>query len=187
MSRRADAITGIPHRMRGLIVASLVVWASFVVIAMAVPLLYIAASSLAVGERPLWPSAREIFGGFYLFAVVGVPLSLIVCFVVGYPTWRFASARGLTRRRDAIKIGALVGAGLFLVFTTAAQISTYMSDSTYSFTRGGITLTKDNLPTVQGLLFELFLVPFYAVIGAVAGLAAWWAGGEKPVVSSEPP
>jgi hypothetical protein len=145
-------------------------------IATAVPLIYIAARSLSTGETPLWPSWREMFGGFHFFAVIGLPISLIVCFAVGYPAWRLASARGMTRSRDAMKIGAVIGVALFVLLTTAAQISTYESDSSHSFTRGGITLVENNLPTVQGLIFELAILPFYAVVGAIAGLTAWWAG-----------
>jgi hypothetical protein len=46
-------------------------------------------------------------------------------------------------------------------------------------------LTKDSLPTFQGILFNLFLTLVYAATGAVAGLAAWLAGGGKSAVSVE--
>jgi len=179
MPRRSDSMAVGPHRVRGLFVASLAAWTSFMLIATAVPLIYIAGTSLATGKPPIWPSSQELFGGIVPIAVIGLPISLVVCFAVGYPIWRFASARGLTRGRNAVKIGALAGIAFFLVLTTAAQISIYVSNSTYSFSRGGITLTENNLPTVEGLLFELFLLPLYAVVGAVAGFVAWWAGEEN--------
>jgi len=185
MPRRSDSMAVGPHRVRGLFVASLAAWTSFMLIATAVPLIYIAGKSLVSGNPPLWPSSRELFGGFESAAVIGFPISLIVCFAVGYPIWRFASARGLTRGRNAVKIGALAGIAFFLVLTTAAQISIYVSNSTYSFSRGGITLTENNLPTVEGLLFELVLVPLYAAVGAVAGFAAWWAGRTPQAHMSE--
>lgn len=46
-------------------------------------------------------------------------------------------------------------------------------------------LTKDNLPTLQGILLNLFLTLIYAADGAVAGLAAWLAGGRKSVRSMD--
>ena len=112
-------------------------------------------------------------------AAIGLPISLIICFALGYPAWKFASAYGRTTRRDAIKIGAIVGAALFLVVAVGLHIFVYTGSGRFSYTQGGMLLTKDNLPTLQGVTFDVFLTLFYAAIGAVAGLAAWLAGRSK--------
>jgi len=176
-----------PRRMRGLLAATLAAWAFFMVAATVIPLLASAVWSFATGQSLLWPSFEEIFGYFGLAAKIGLPIALIVCFAVGYPAWKFASSRGLTTRRDAIKIGAIAGGALYLLLSMSAHIMVYMSSgSNFSYAQGGVILTKDNLPTFQGILFDLFLTCFYAANGAVAGLAAWLAGGLKSVVSADP-
>jgi hypothetical protein len=127
-----------------------------------------------------WPSSREIFGSFGFAVPIGLPISLIICFAVGYPAWRFASAHGLTTRWDAVTIGAVIGAALCLLVTLGGHIATYMGGGSYSYSRGGVLLAKDSLPTFQGVLFDLFLMMlFYAPDGAVAGLDALFVGGSK--------
>jgi hypothetical protein len=166
------------RRARGLFAASLAAWTFFMVLATALPLLANGILSLTRGNAA-WPAAREIFGPVGFVAAIGLPIALIVCFAAGYPTWKLASACGRTTRRDAIRIGAMVGAALYFLVAVGLHVLVYTSGGSYSYTQGGILLTKDNLPTSQGILFDLFLMLFYAADGAIAGLATWLAGGSK--------
>jgi hypothetical protein len=159
-----------------LLAASLAAWTFFMILATALPLLANGISALTRSDV-VWPDAREIFGPVALAAAIGLPLALIICFATGYPAWRFASACGRTTRRDAIKIGATVGAALYLLIAASLHAMVYLGGSTFSYAQGGIPLTSGSLPTWQGVLFDLFLALFYAADGAVAGWAAWWAGG----------
>jgi hypothetical protein len=172
-----------PRRGRGLLAAALAAWTLLMVVATALPLLAMGIQSLTTGQAAMWPSLREIVGPFRFLAAIGLPISLIVCFAVGYPAWRIASARGLATRWDAIRIGTVAGAVLYLVVAVCGHIAVYVSGGSYSYSQGGVLLTKDSLPTVQGVLFDLFLALFYAAEGAVAGLAAWLASGHKSVLS----
>ncbi|MCA6108957.1 hypothetical protein [Bradyrhizobium cenepequi] len=165
--------------MRGLLAASLAAWTFFMVVATATPLLATGVWSLMTDQDATWPSSRQIFGSFGFAAAVGLPISLIICFAVGYPAWKFASTHGLTTRWDAVKIGA----ALYLLVTVGGHIAIYMGRGSYSYAQGGVLLTKDSVPTFQGVVFDLFLTLFYAADGAVAGLAAWLVGGSKSVVS----
>lgn len=165
-----------PHRARGLLAASLAAWGFFMVLATALPLLANGMLSLTSNDT-VWPSAREIFGPVGFTAAIGLPISLVICFALGYPAWKWASRYGLTSRWDAIKIGAAVGAAFCLLMAVGLHVLVYTNGGSYSYTQGGIVLTKDSLPTSQGILFDLFLMLFYAADGAVAGLAAWLAGG----------
>ncbi|MBN9004243.1 MAG: hypothetical protein J0H40_02405 [Rhizobiales bacterium] len=186
MTRKLDTrlVLEKPHRARGLFAAALAAWTFFVILATAVPLIAIGVRSLVTHQDALWPTSHEMFGAFPLMAAIGLPISLMVCFVVGYPIWRFASARGLATRRAAIVIGTIVGAVLYLAVAVYGHIAVYMGDSNFSYSQGGVLLTKDNLPTFQGILFNLFLTVFYAATGAVAGLTAWLAGGDKSAISA---
>jgi hypothetical protein len=174
-----------PQRARGLLAAALAAWTFVVVVATAVPLIAIGVQSLVMRQDAIWPTSHEMFGAFPLLAAIGLPISLIVCFVVGYPVWRFASARGLATRRAALAVGTIVGAVLYLAVAAYGHIAVYMGDSNFSYSQGGVLLTKDSLPTFQGILFNLFLTIFYAAAGAVAGLAAWLAGGDKSAISAD--
>lgn len=167
-----------PHRARGLLAAALAAWAFFMILATALPLLANGISSLTRDDVS-WPSAREIFGPVGFAAAIGLPVALVICFAVGYPAWKFASAWGLTTRWDAIKIGAIVGAALYVLIALSLHVLVYLDGSSVSYSQGGVLLTKDNLPTSQGIAFDLFLTLFYAADGAVAGLAAWLVGGSK--------
>jgi hypothetical protein len=172
-----------PRRARGLLAASFAAWTFFMVVATAAPLLAAGIWSLMTGRDVTWPSSGEIVGSFGFALAIGLPISLIICFALGYPAWKFASAHGLTTRWDAVKIGAVIGATLCLLVTIGSHIAIFMGGGSYSYSQGGILLTKDSLPTFQGVLFDFFLTLFYAADGAVAGLAAWFVGGSKPVVS----
>ena len=183
MTQNVRTVLENPRRARGLLAASLAAWAFFVVVATAAPLLATGVWSLTTGQDVNWPSYREIFGFFGFAVTIGLPISLIICFAVGYPAWRFASAHGLTTRWDAVKIGAVIGAALCLLVTLGSHIAIHMGGGSYSYSRGGVLLAEDSLPTFQGVLFDLFLMLFYAADGAVAGLAAWFAGGSKSVAS----
>lgn len=186
MTRKSDArrVLEKPYRARGLLAAALAAWTFLVVVATAVPLLATGIQSLVTSQEAIWPTFHEIFGPFPLLAALGLPISLIVCFVVGYPVWRLANARGLSTRRAAIAVGAIVGAVLYLLVAVYGHIAVYMGGSNVSYSQGGILLTRDSLPTFQGILFNLFLTVFYAATGAVAGLAAWLAGGSKSAISA---
>ena len=172
-----------PYRVRGLLAAALAAWVFIVAVATAVPLLATGMQTLVTSEDAMWPSLHEIFGPFPLLAAAGLPISLLVCFAAGYPVWRLASARGLATKRAAIVVGAIVGAVLYLLVAVYGHIAVYMGGSNVSYSQGGVLLTKDSLPTFQGILFNLFLTLVYAATGAVAGLAAWLAGGSKSTVS----
>ena len=166
-----------PHRARGLLAASLAAWGFFMILATALPLLANAIASLS--RDVVWPSAREVLGPVVFLAAIGLPIALLICFAVGYPAWKFASTHGLTTRWDAIRIGAIVGAVLYVLVAMSLHILVYLNASSVSYSQGGILLTKDSLPTLQGIVFDLFLTLFYAADGAVAGLAAWLVGGSR--------
>ncbi|WP_157790905.1 hypothetical protein [Bradyrhizobium elkanii] len=161
-----------------MLAASLAAWTFFMILATALPLLANGILSLTRNEV-IWPSAREIFGPVGLAGAIGLPISLVICFAFGYPAWILASAYGLTTRWDAIKVGATVGAALYLLTAVGVHFLVYTDGGSYSYTQGGVLLTKDSLPTSQGVLFDLFLTLVYAAVGAVAGLAAWLAGGSQ--------
>ncbi|MCA1414366.1 hypothetical protein I6F30_24910 [Bradyrhizobium sp. NBAIM20] len=169
---------GHPRRARGLLAASLAAWSFFMIVATMLPLLAGAVSSL-IRSDTVWPTAGEIFGPIGFMAAVGLPTSLVICFALGYPAWKVSSACGLTTRWDAIKIGAVIGAALYLLVAVGFHVLTYIKGSSFSYSQGGVLLTKDSLPTLQGIVFDLFLMLFYAADGAVAGLAAWLTGGGR--------
>jgi hypothetical protein len=178
MNRNSNAAVAIdrPRRGRGLLAASLAAWTFLMVAATGLPLLADGILSLT-RDDVRWSSAREIFGPVGFAAAIGLPIALVICFAVGYPAWKFASAYGLTTRRNAIEIGAIVGAALYLLVAAGLHMLVYMDGGSFSYSQGGIPLTKDSLPTLQGVLFDLFLTLLYAADGAVAGLAAWLVGG----------
>lgn len=174
-----------PRRVRGLFAAAITAWAMIAVM----PSLFFVIVTLTTGtSRAAWFYVTQMVHLLEVVTIVGLPLALIVCVAVGYPVWRVASARGLARRRDAIIIGALVGAVVCLLLTAASHIATYTIGHIYSVGgrpstlnewSNGVQVVKNNLPTWAAILDDLYRTLFFAAAGAVSGLAAWWAGGEK--------
>jgi hypothetical protein len=108
----------------------------------------------------------------------GLPLTLLLSIAIGLPVWKHAESRPLRSRRDALKIGAAVGASMgvfFLVLNLIIGLQTYLdpNSSSEDWTYG-YQVTRDGLPTVLGWLFELLNLLYFALAGAVGGLAARW-------------
>ena len=176
-SNPAVAVGG-PYRVTRLLAASLAAWAFFMVLATALPL-------LASGVLPLtrndvvWPSAREVFGPVGYAAAIGLPISLIICFALGYPAWKLASAYGLTTRWDAIKIGAAVGAAPCLLIAVGLHVLVYTSGRQLLVHSGRNPADKRQYANIARHSFRSLPHALLRRHGALAGLAAWLVGGHK--------
>jgi hypothetical protein len=118
-----------------------------------------------------------------LYAIVGIPLALVVCFAIGFLAWRFAEKRGLTTRIDAIKVGAgvafIVGT-LGIALGLLASLPTALSEgSTFNSWSWGRQVIRDGLPTPLGWAFQAVDLLVTVGVGSLAGLAAWWAAGSR--------
>jgi hypothetical protein len=124
-------------------------------------------------------------GIFWLsaYAVVGLPIALLVSFAVGAPVWDRAEAEGRTRKRDAVWAGARAGliVGLVsLAFTGFMALKTALDDNTsFNSYWWGRATVLDGVPTLLGSMLELAELFVTVGTGALAGLSAWWVGTSR--------
>ncbi|CAN7426836.1 hypothetical protein LJR231_002763 [Phyllobacterium sp. LjRoot231] len=159
----------------GLTVAAITGLAAFVGLTLASDLLQLGVATLVSGEALRTPPVLQ---PVLLYAVFGFPLSLILSVAVGLPVWEHAESRPLRSSRDAVRLGASVGATiglLSLTFNLIIGLAVYLDPNSSSDSwRWGYQVTKDGLPTLFGWLFELLNVLYFALAGAAGGVAARW-------------
>jgi len=143
---------------------------------------------LALGEEELIAAAAYAFGhergdsqilstaAFYLF--FGLPIAVALSIAVGLPVWKRAEARPLRSARNALLLGAAVGALIGLILAAlniALGLETYLNENyEYNSWTYGYQVTRDGLPTLLGWLFEILTLLYFAIAGAVGGLVARW-------------
>ena len=125
------------------------------------------------------PEASDPFAILPFYLIFGLPLALLLCLLVGLPIWKFAESRPLRSRGDAIRLGAIAGAAIGLVFLSLNVLSglhTFLDDSSsYDEWNWGYQIIKDGMPTPLGWLQQLSNVLNFAVAGICGGLAARWS------------
>src|SRR5262249_42591653 len=134
------------------------------------------------GDVPQLPQVTTLV---VLYAVFGLPCALIVCFALGFPAWIFAERRGLTRRGDALKVGAGVGfivGAAGILFSVLAGLPIALDDnmSSDAWSWGG-QIIHDGLPTLLGWGYKAIRLIATVGVGCLAGLAAWAAANGRRV------
>jgi hypothetical protein len=89
-----------------------------------------------------------------VYAIVGLPIALLVSFAVGTPAWDRAEAQGRTRKRDAIGVGARAGlivGFISLAFTGFMALKMALDDYTsFNSYWWGRATVLDGVPTLLG-------------------------------------
>lgn len=133
------------------------------------------AAAIAYGHEWESPPILELAS---LYLIFGLPISLIMSLAIGLPLWKRAESRPLRTRRDALRLGALVGGLIgvaFLLLNILLGLQTYLSDSSsYDSWSHGYQTIHDGLPTPIGWVFEILNLLYFALAGAVGGLVARW-------------
>jgi hypothetical protein len=129
---------------------------------------------------------QQAGGVVVLLGLFGIPIALLLGFLVGFPAMKLANRLGRNRYRDALAFGAATGlaiALLLLVYSLVDGLSDYFDDSMRgSFGDGRGMLWDNGMPTVRGWLQELKKLVQYAVIGALSGASIrWWLGSPSKI------
>ncbi|MGB3722111.1 MAG: hypothetical protein WA979_04745 [Pacificimonas sp.] len=115
------------------------------------------------------------------YTVFGLPLAIFTCLLIGFPVWAISERRGLSSKRDAIKVGAVFGAILCFVVMFIQRLMglrEYLDDSFRSQWGGGAYIVSiDGLLTPYGWFLEIIDVAVFLCAGALAGYAAWKVSG----------
>lgn len=159
----------------GLAAAALSGLVSYVVLELGVMVLRLFAATIVFGYA--WENLPVIsMAAFYLF--FGLPIALFLSVAIGLPVWKRAESRPLRSRRDALKIGAAVGAGIGLLFAALGFLSglqTYLDPhASFDSHTFGYQVTRDGLPTLLGWVFEALTMLYFTLAGAIGGLVARW-------------
>lgn len=165
----------------GLVVASLVGWLLITSQALGWPFVELSVANTFFGKDADLPSWGQTARWMYLYAILGLPIALIVCFAVGWPMWILAEKKVFRSLSDAAELGARVGfiigaGGIVLGFLLGLQITL---DDQWSFDRfrWGYQVTRDGLPTLLGLALQLLGLLWTALVGAASGFFARLAVG----------
>jgi len=166
---------------RGLLAASIVSWALLTFLSVGVPIIVVHVVEAFDDHGSFAPSLFQIFTLLVLYAAYGIPIALLACFILGFPIWKYAEARGLRTPRDATKVGAVVGLliGLInIVIGFIVGLQTALDDnSSYNSYSWGHQIIDDGLPTLLGWVLEVGKLLVTVMFGCIAGRAAAWAAG----------
>ena len=165
----------------GLAAAAVAGLCSYVVLELGVTVLRLVVATVAFGHEWKEPQVFST-ATFYLF--FGLPVALILSVAIGFPVWKQADSRPLRSPRDASKIGAVVGAGigiLFVLLDFLSGLRTYFGPGSFDSYTYGYRVTRDGLPTLLGWLFQVLSVLYFTIAGAIGGLAARWVAHSRAV------
>jgi hypothetical protein len=179
-----DAMSGVGERLKarqmvlGLVSAGVVAWTLSVFCDLWWPAIEAVFRRDFLGYTGHVPDAAWLWTGTKIYAVFGLPIAVMVCFIFGYPMWRRMDRLGLRSTHHAIRAGADAGIIIGLIailFQLLMGLLTALDDgSSVNSTSYGQRVIVDGLRTEFGYL--LLLVDFVSTvaIGAAAGVAAWW-------------
>jgi hypothetical protein len=160
---------------RGLLIAAIVAWALTWVTDFATTLITLLAAPLFDQAIAVpWDQLATMTG---LYAAIGLPLAITVCFAFAWPLWTILDGRGVRGARNAALTGAgfglalatlWQGVGIFYGWQTALDENAGVNTCAYGF-----QLISDGLPTPLGWLLNALDAGVTALIGAAASLTAW--------------
>lgn len=171
------------QKTRGLLAATAVAWALTTFVDLGWPTFEGWFASTFLQYEGYVLQLAQVANLIALYAIFGIPISLMVCLAVGFPAWRFAESRRLTSSLHAVKVGAVVA---FIVGLTGvilgllASLPTALDDgSTFNSWMWGRQVIRDGLPTPLGWVFTAIDLLTTVGIGGVAGWAAWTVAGVR--------
>ena len=178
-----------PRKLLGLLAAALLAWTAVVAATFGMALLEEVLFATTRGEAPA-PRAMLNLSLLRAYALVGLPVAVVVTFAVGLPLWYLAEALGWRSRGAAIRLGAAAGlliAGVPFILNVI-QGWRISEDENFSFNtyRWGFATTLDGWPTTLGWVLGLGDLVQMAALGAAAGFAARWVA-MRPATSPSPP
>jgi hypothetical protein len=115
------------QKTRGLLAAAAVAWVSTTLVDVGWPTLEVSFASTFLHYDTYVPPPSQVMAWVALYAIVGIPLALAVCFAVGFPAWDFADKRGWNSPLDAIRVGGAVGLIVGLAGVLLGLISVFFS------------------------------------------------------------
>jgi hypothetical protein len=131
----------------------------------------ITVAQLAFGKDDLPPRLSEVLDFLSGYALLGLPISILFCLVVGIPVWKHAESQPLRSRRHAMLLGALAGGIIGILFLMLGLILA-LGNSGYNEWHWGYQVTRDGWPTLLGWFLQLLNVVYFAIAGVFGGLAA---------------
>jgi len=165
------------HKFLGLSGAALIAWAALTTIDLVGPFIERLIAYNIFDFEAEWPKWQKTLNHLYIYALFGIPISLIVSISLGMPIWSIAERHGLHKHAHAMKVGILVGlligtGGILL--STALGLRTALDDaSTYNAYRWGWQVIRDGLPTMLGWTLQFLDLLLKGTVGAIAGMMAW--------------
>lgn len=135
------------------------------------PLIEMIISEFLHEEGPRADMWQQALGVVVLFALFGLPITLIATFAIGYPAWRMAELYGFETRKGGMLWGAICG-GLIAALSTALTVLTADPGMSYGGSEGNLMV--DGRLTALGWTAQLESLVFLVAVGACAGFVAVW-------------
>lgn len=174
----ARAVHAQPNMLRGLLAAGLIAWLVTFAIDLGGVAVGIFAAPIFNQDIEFW-QFRSFPTMAMIYAIVGIPIALVVTGAIGWPLWLVLNSRGHAGYRNAAFSGALVGAAIAFFELAATYIygqqlahdPAFTEDSTYGF-----LIQRDGIQTALGWTMLGVRAAGTVLTGAAAGAAAWRFG-----------
>lgn len=166
------------QKLRGLITASLVAWLGSFCLMFLVPQLEYMLVSPLLGREYNWDIHPQTFMSWVSISIViGLPLAVIVTFVLGFPLWKITERGRQLGYTKALMMGSIAGAIIGFVPTVVLQLITLLSTSVNdNFSSGtwtyGYRLSRDGLLTSLGWALAAKNAFYTVMLGGLTGIVA---------------